>query len=201
MTRAIIFDFGNVICRFEVRLFVERISQLTSMPPSTLQGFMQQPFDLGREYETGLITSDEFYQRVSNRYGLSITKERFIHAFTDIFTPIPSTLELIRKLKPFYKLGLLSNTNEWHFEHAIKKVEVYPLFDAVTVSFQVKAMKPAEILYRDILAQLDVGAEECVYIDDIEENVEMANRLGMSGIHYTSAEELLARLRSLGVDT
>jgi epoxide hydrolase-like predicted phosphatase len=200
MIRAVIFDFGNVICRFDVRLFVERISRLTSTPLSTLQGILHQSFDLGREYETGLITSDEFYRKVSDRYGLSVSKERFVREFTDIFTPIPSTLTLVRKLKPFYKLGLLSNTNEWHFEHAIKKVEVFPLFDAVTVSFQVRAMKPAEKMYRDILAKLQVTPEECIYIDDVRENVEVARHLGMFSIHYTAPEELHAQLHSVGVD-
>jgi HAD superfamily hydrolase (TIGR01509 family) len=198
--RAIIFDFGNVICRFDMRLFIQQISRLTAVPISTLQDIVQQSFELGREYETGLITSEEFYRKVSNRYALPLSKERFVQAFTDIFTPIPSTSELIRKLKPLYKLGLLSNTNEWHFEHAIKKVDVFPLFDAITLSFEVKAMKPAERMYRDLLGKLRVSPDECVYIDDVKEYVQVAGRLGMFSIHYTTPEALRVELQRLDVD-
>ncbi len=200
MISAVIFDFGNVICRFDIGLFLARIARLTSTPMSKLQGFLHHSSDLGQAYETGLITSDEFYRRLMERYDFSLPKEDFIRAYTDIFTPIPTTLDLVRKLKPRYKLGLLSNTNEWHFEYAVKAVEVFPLFDAVTVSFEVKAMKPAEAVYRDMLEKLRAVPEECVYIDDMAENAEAASRIGMYGIHYTTYEDLLRQLSHLHVN-
>lgn len=199
MISAVIFDFGNVLCRFDIGLFLGRIAALTSTPMSKLQGFLQHSSDLGRAYETGLITSDEFYRRLMDRYGFSLSKEDFIRAYTDIFTPISTTFDLVRKLKPRYKLGLLSNTNEWHFEYAIKAVEVFPLFDAVTVSFEAKAMKPEEAVYRDILEKLRAVPEECVYIDDVAENAEAASRIGMYGIQYTTYENLLGELGHLHV--
>jgi HAD superfamily hydrolase (TIGR01509 family) len=60
-------------------------------------------------------------------------------------------------------------------------------------------MKPEEILYRDILTKLRSLPEECVYIDDIQANVEAAERLGMHGIHYRSPSQLLLGLRALGI--
>jgi putative hydrolase of the HAD superfamily len=108
-------------------------------------------------------------------------------------------LELIGKLKPRYKLGLLSNTSEWHFQHAIKTVDVFPLFDAVTLSFEVKAMKPADKIYQDILTKLALPPEECIYIDDIPENIEAATRQGMHAIRYTSHDQLIIDLHRAGV--
>jgi putative hydrolase of the HAD superfamily len=197
--KAVLFDFGNVICKFDMRLFVEKITPLTTIPASRLHEILHKSFDLGRAYETGLITSDQFFQQISQRYALAISKQDFICAFTDVFTPIPSTLRLIHTLKPSYKLGLLSNTNEWHFEHVIKRYDVYPLFDAVTVSFEVGAMKPAEKIYRDALTKLDVRPDDCIYIDDLQENLDGARRLGILGILYTSHEKLVSELRESGV--
>lgn len=199
MVKAIIFDFGNVICRFDMRLFVGKIEPLTTIPASRMREVLHKSFDLGREYETGRITSDQFFQQISQRYALSISRQDFVHAFTDVFTPIPSTLQLIQTLKPSYKLGLLSNTNEWHYEHVIRRYDVYPLFDAVTLSFEVGAMKPAEKIYRDALTKLDVGPDDCIYIDDLQENLDGAAQLGIRGILYTSHEELVSALRDLGV--
>jgi glucose-1-phosphatase len=197
--KAVIFDFGNVICTFDMLLFVDRIRPLTTMPASRMREILHRSFDLGREYETGLITSDQFFQQISQRYALSIPRQDFIRAFTDVFTPIPSTLQLIRMLKPSYRLGLLSNTNEWHYEHVIKRYDVYPLFDAVTVSFEVGAMKPAEKIYRDALTKLDVRPDNCIYIDDLQENLDGAAQLGIHGILYTSHQKLVSELRQSGV--
>jgi len=199
MIRAFVFDFGNVICHFEPRLFIEKIAGLTNTPLGTLQEAMQQSFDLGREYETGRISSDEFFNRICSRYSITVEKSAFIDAFTSIFTPIPSTYDLIRHLKPHYKLGLLSNTNEWHFQYGIQKVDVYPLFDAVTVSFHVGAMKPSRQIYDDMVTKLQVSPEECVYIDDLRENAEAGSWIGMHAIHYTSHDQLLAALRQFDI--
>ncbi|HSL91358.1 MAG TPA: HAD-IA family hydrolase, partial [Candidatus Limnocylindrales bacterium] len=105
----------------------------------------------------------------------------------------------IRDLKPAYKIGLLSNTNECHYERYFTSVEVFPLFDSVTLSFEVKEMKPGERIYRDAVGKLRVLPVECVYIDDIEAYAEGARRLGMEGIRYVTHGALLKSLDAAGV--
>jgi putative hydrolase of the HAD superfamily len=122
-----------------------------------------------------------------------------IKAFTEIFTPIPATFRLIRELKRNYKVGLLSNTNECHYDRYFKKADIFPLFDSVSLSFEVKQMKPGERIYRDAVGKLQARPEECVYIDDIEAYAEGARRLGLLGIRYVSHDALLESLSAAGV--
>jgi putative hydrolase of the HAD superfamily len=122
----------------------------------------------------------------------------FISAFTGIFTPIQSTLDLIERLKPDYRLGLLSNTNEWDYTYEIENIRVFPLFDTVTVSYRVKAMKPDKEIYLDALNKLDLKPEECIYIDDIREYADAACSMGIRGIHYTDHSSLIESLHLLG---
>ncbi len=197
MIKAIIFDFGNVICSFDMKKFTNRMADLTGLSVPRLAEVAANATQLAVDYETGLITSDDFFRRVVTDNGLAVTKPDFIDAFTRLFTPIASTFDLIRTVKPRYKLGLLSNTNEWHYEYGIKPVEVFPLFDSVTLSFEVKAMKPAEKIYRDALSKLQVLPGEAVYIDDLRENADAATALGMVGIHYTGHPALLRDLAGL----
>ena len=199
MIKATIFDFGNVICNFDNNIFIERISKYTEKNKEELHDIIFNSSELMKKYETGLISSEEFFNEAVERCSLSITKQEFIKAFTDIFTPIPTTFELIKKLKKRYKIALLSNTNEWDFEYGIKTTEIFPLFDAVTLSFEVKSKKPEEKIYRDVLNKLKLKPEECVFIDDIQEFVESANKIGMRGIHYTSYEKLIESLKNLKV--
>jgi len=188
-----------VICTFDLNLFLRSLSSSTGKPVATLQEVLTSLRPLAMQYETGLLTTNEFYREAVRQTGLSLSQEAFAGAYNGIFTPIPSTIELIRKLKPRYRLGLLSNTSEWHFEFGIKTVEVFPLFDTVTLSYEVKAMKPDERIYRDALSKLGMDAGACVYIDDLEENAAAAGRLGMHAVHYQNPRQLTAALADLGV--
>jgi putative hydrolase of the HAD superfamily len=156
--------------------------------------------NLSRLYESGQITSDEFYKQCSILCAVSMTKPAFRRGFTNIFTRIQPTLDLVRLLKPHYKLGVLSNTNPWDFEDEIMTLDVFPLFDAVTASYVVGAMKPERRIYQDIIQKMRLSPDECIYIDDIELNVEGAARLGIHSILYTSHQELLTSLRERGVN-
>ncbi len=196
---AFIFDFGNVICRFDSGMFFTRVMRYSSLSHEDFFTSLRQAHDIMREYETGLVTSEEFFTRICAACQLAVSKEDFLEAYTRFFEPIPSTYALIRALKPHYKLGLLSNTNEWHFEYVIKPVEVFPFFDTVTLSYKVKAMKPAPEIYLDALGKLGVPAAHCVYIDDLEENVLGAQELGMQGFLFTSGEQLRDSLVHLGI--
>jgi glucose-1-phosphatase len=196
---AVIFDFGNVICTFSVDSFISGLCRKAGKSKEQMVQVMPGINKLAVAYETGLVTSDEFFSRLCTLAKITVSRDDFLHAYTDIFSPINETFALIRELKPGYKLGLLSNTNEWHYLHSIRPVEVFPLFDAVTLSYEVKAMKPAPAIYDDMLRKLDLPAEKCIYIDDLHENVLAAARLGLQAIHFTGSSGLRSELLSLGV--
>jgi HAD superfamily hydrolase (TIGR01509 family) len=128
-----------------------------------------------------------------------MTREQFLRAYNGIFEPIETTRELIRKLHGKYRLGLLSNTSEWHFQYEISRNPVFPLFEAITVSHEVKARKPDEAIYRDMLNKLALSPGACVYIDDIADFAIAATRVGMHGVHYTTHEGLVKSLSELGI--
>lgn len=198
MIRAVIFDFGNVICSFDNDAFLRTLTRHTGKTFEDLKASLYGS-DLPARYESGRVTSEEFYREAAARGELSISRDEFFGAFGRIFTPIPATFALIRELKKRYRIGLLSNTNEYHYERYFKRVEIFPLFDSVTLSFEVKAMKPDERIYRDALGKLGLRPGECAYIDDIEAYAEGARRLGMEGIRYETHESLLASLENVGV--
>ena len=201
MIKAVVFDFGNVICRFDNNLFLERISNFTDKSVEQVRGLIYEESDLPRRHETGSMSGEEFYEEVVELCGLrDISMEGFRAAFTDIFTSIKTTFELIRRLKPNYKLGLLSNTSQWDFEYGIKAIEVFDLFDSVSVSCEVGVMKPGERIFHDALGKLGLAAEECVYIDDLAEFVEAAKAMGFYGIQYVSYEDLVKSLGALEIE-
>ena len=198
MIRGVIFDFGNVICSFDVEIFLSKLHEWSGLDVETLRDRIYGSL-LHSRYERGEISSKEFHREVARRIGVNVPIEELAEGFSDIFTPLESTHGLIRALKEKYKLGLLSNTNEWHFLRHIRKVPVFPLFDAVTLSFEVGALKPEPEIYLDALRKLSLPPEACVFIDDIGKYAEGAAVLGIRGIRYTGHAELLRELSGLGV--
>lgn len=197
---AVIFDFGRVISDFDIEKFITRAAHSSTLSAAELKATMAHSMQVAKRYETGLMTSREFYMSVCRAASLTMSEQEFVRAYTDIFTPKPATLELVRQLKGRYKLGLLSNTSEWHFEFGIRPVGIFPLFDAVTLSFEVHAMKPDRRIYDDMLAKLSLPAEACVYIDDIAEYVTAGRALGLHAVHYTTHERLVEDLMKTGVE-
>lgn len=197
----IIFDFGNVICTYDNELFVRRMAEKSLQPVERVRHVLFQEPDLFRQFEAGSIDGEGFYFQTRKLCGVEMTPAEFRTAFTNIFTDIPETFSLITKLKSQYRLGLLSNTNPWDFEDQLSKVDIFENFEAVTLSFALGKSKPHPALYRDAASKLDLAPIQCVYIDDILEYAQAAEREGMRAIHYVGHTDLIENLRFMGVHT
>ncbi len=198
MIRGVIFDFGNVVCSFDVGGFLGKLREWSGLPVDTLRDRVYGS-GLHSRYERGEISSVEFHRGVASLTGARVSAETFAEAFADIFTPIEETHALIRDLRGKYRLGLLSNTNEWHYRRHIRNVPVFPLFDTVTLSFEVGVLKPEQGIYRDALRKLSLPPQECVFIDDIGEYADGASAVGIRAIRYAGPAQLLESLAALGV--
>jgi epoxide hydrolase-like predicted phosphatase len=199
--KGVIFDFGRVLCEFDIQRFVAVAAEHSSLGADEFAARVPQTMPVAHAYEAGDLSSDQFFAEVSRIAALNMRREEFKEAYSDIFTPIESTWEVVRRLKGKYRLGLLSNTNEWHYERGIKTVPVFPLFESVTLSYVVHAMKPDPRIYRAALASMRLEPEACIYIDDLEENVTAARALGMRAFRYVSHDQLLDDLISAGIKT
>jgi putative hydrolase of the HAD superfamily len=195
----VLFDFGQVIASFDLDRMIRNLADVSGTTPATIRAHMAVVRDLAIRYESGGLTTDGFFAAVRERTGLPFDRERFRHAYCDIFAPIEGTQHLIRALKPRYRLALVSNTSEWHFEYGIRPVSVFPLFDTVTLSYEVGAMKPDPAVYHDALRKLHLPAAACAYIDDLQANVDAAAALGMRAFRYVDHPTLLRDLASAGV--
>jgi putative hydrolase of the HAD superfamily len=115
---------------------------------------------------------------------------------------VPSTVELLRRLRPRYKTQLLSNA-DMMLREKLRAFEVHDLFDDVVISAEVRLAKPDAAIYSLALDRLGLRPEECVFIDDLLPNVDAARTLGMAGIHFRIDQDhdLRAMLADVGVAT
>jgi HAD superfamily hydrolase (TIGR01509 family) len=93
-------------------------------------------------------------------------------------------LDYIRtELKPYYKIGMLSNAGMGTIEHRLP-VKERVMFDAIVVSGNTVYQKPDVELFQMIVDQLDISFDEAVFIDDLEYLTITAAKLGSKTIHY-----------------
>lgn len=201
MIKAIIFDFGNVICKFTNEILVERISHLTGKTKEEIFDLIYKKSDLPKKVETGLVSSQEFFEELSKLCGLNVTYEELKRIYSeDKFTPIEGMGELIERLRGKYKIGLLSNTGEWDFDYILKVAPIVKTFDSITTSFEVKAMKPNSNIFLDALNKLKLKPEECIYTDDILDYVEAAKEMGINAVQFNGIEKFKSDLKNFGVE-
>lgn len=196
--RLIISDFGGVICTFDYRIFCERLARRIAKGADAIYTAVYGG-GLQAQFEQGLLTGVAYHRTVMDLLGDDVPYDEFFPMYGDIFTEIPATCEMLRRLHARYPLYLLSDTNEIHFGYVKKTVEVLRLFDQFIVSYEVGAMKPGPRIYQEALRRSGTPAEACVFIDDRPGNVEGARQVGMHAILFTSPEQCASDLIRLGV--
>lgn len=100
------------------------------------------------------------------------------------------------KAKGYTLLGL---TN-WSSETFCQVKDVYPIFkllDGMVVSAEEHCIKPSPRIYQILLERFGLNASDCVFIDDRQPNVDGADAVGMTGILFTSAQDLREKLESV----
>ena len=96
------------------------------------------------------------------------------------------------------KLGLVSNETLEGGER-IKQTEVAKYFDQILISAEVGLMKPQREMFELMLKRLDVSPEEFIFVDDAEKSLENASEIGFTPLLFLNSEDLVQKLRRLGV--
>ena len=200
---ALIFDFGNVVAYFDYRKAASKLgSRLGITGEDLLDRLRPLGFsDLLKEYEAGKIEAEAFSKGVARMVGLEIEHGEFVAAWADIFTANESIVPLIRSLKADgYTLVLGSNTNDLHAAQFRRQfAETLDHFDRLVLSYEVGHIKPSAPFYLACAEAAGAEPGDCVFIDDLAENVEGARAAGLLGVLYETTPGLIRDLEGLGV--
>ncbi len=114
---------------------------------------------------------------------------------------IEENVELIRALRPPYRIAVLSNADTTLEERIRDGMGIHDLFDTVISSAVVGMAKPDHRIYRLAAERLGLPIQECLFVDDFDRNVDAAREVGMAAIHYRvhHGDDLAAQLAELGV--
>jgi 2-haloacid dehalogenase len=111
------------------------------------------------------------------------------------------TVALLKTFKDHNKYRLIGLTNWSHetFPVALERFDFLSWFEGIVVSGTEKMKKPDANIYTLTLDRYKIIPENAVFIDDKLENVHAATKLGIHGIHFSSAAKLKRDLETLGI--
>jgi FMN phosphatase YigB (HAD superfamily) len=196
--QVVIFDLGNVIAPFDFMICCSRLAEHSPYTPEYIYRHIFKS-QIMYNYEEGILSSKEFFARLSAELKLELDYAGFCPIWEDIFTENSAVSRIIEGLQNGYRLFLLSNTNELHFEYIYRKFAVMKLFEAYILSYKVGHMKPDSRIFKQALKLAKAAPAEIIYIDDIPKYAQAATDLGMCGIHFSSASRLKYELSHYGV--
>jgi epoxide hydrolase-like predicted phosphatase len=193
---AAFFDFGGVLTTSVWDSFAAFCRDEGLDPDAVKNLFRSDPDALAdlRRLETGLISEADFERTFGARLGLE-NPDGLIDSMFAGMKPVPSMVEAVRELRQAGVLtGLISNS--WSTAHYDRKL-LAELFDTVVISAEVRLHKPQPEIYRLAAERLGVDPERCLFVDDLKENCEGAEAVGMTAIRHRDAPETIAELREL----
>ena len=111
----------------------------------------------------------------------------FMKTLRSVVYLFPYTLKLIQFFrKNDYRILFLSNYSEYLYEKTKETLSFIETFDGGVFSFEEKCIKPDKLIYERLLEKYHIAPEEALFFDDREENVRVAEELGIHGILFTS---------------
>jgi len=177
-----IFDMGGVVSRnCDVMPDMLRYLGITEEEFLTFAGN-----NLGKFFN-GKVSTDEFWAQFSSRYGKEVKEELFGMLFHPSIDP--EVVALIRQLKERSRVVCGTNTFDPHYDSHSSRGD-YMIFDAVYASNKIGLSKPDPEFYRYILKNEGVNPENTFFVDDTDENVFSAERLGMNAHLFRDSKSL-----------
>lgn len=199
--KAVIFDLGRVLIDFDHWIAADKISKFTEIKPEEIFPLF---FDSGliQSFEEGKISAKDFFSEVKKILSLGIGFEEFLPIWNKIFfitEQNKAVYELAKSLKGRYKVAMLSNVNELHFEYLKKEFQIFDAFDYVLTSYGLGRIKPHPEIYQMALKIIGAEASQTFYVDDRPELITEAGKLGIHSFVYKGIGQLKKDLASCGI--
>lgn len=190
--KAVIFDLNGVFLKS--RSLSERLAERTGKSADEVFAVMKP---ILKEVRNPERRGDEVWQPLLDLTGMNL-KEFFDYFFSGESVD-SEMLEFARGLKSRgLKIFILSNNFRERTEYYRKKFpELFEVADKVYFSWETGLVKPDVKAYENLLEENWLDGEECVYVDDSEENLEVAGTVGIKGIKFESEEQVIKEIEEV----
>lgn len=190
MIKTIIFDLGNVLISFVPSEYLKKKNYPENIRNTIIKDIFKS--DEWKKLDNGVINLQEAIDSIDSKSSLKREEITLIFNLrTDIMFPLDENVRLLPALKKQgYSLYYLSNFPLDTFEIIKNDYFFFRYFDGGIISSEVKLTKPDVKIFKFMLDKFSLEPGECLYVDDLEENVRSAKSVGMNGLTTFGAENI-----------
>ena len=182
----IVFDVGGVLIEWKPHTF-----------PDNFKGVFQSA--LWGAHDAGVLSRQEVVEKLPDHCD----REQFRHFVNTLhhkLTAIPDMVDLFHTVKKMgYRSYILSNMSREMYRELYALHEFFQHADGQIISAHIGTIKPLAAIYEALLSTYSLNRDECLFIDDLEENIAAAQRVGIDGIVCKDSTqvrtEVLSRLQ------
>ena len=195
----LVFDLGGVVVRWDPDAIVARVFSDPAIRARVKADVFGHADWL--ELDRGTLGRDEAIARAARRSGVAASEiRRLLHAVPPSLVVFPETIELLRRLKrKAYPLYCLSNMHFASIEYLEQTHTFWDLFNGRVISCRLQLCKPEAEIYQHLLRTYGLKAEETLFIDDVQKNLDAAEKLGIRTLRFENAAQCERELRTLGL--
>lgn len=203
----IVFDFGNVICKYSPEAMLKQFSLTQDDEKLFIEKIFESP--LWKDADRGYSFRDVLFCDVLQELPEHLRKVFYAcvarYDFEERFMPLnPGIDSLIFELKQQgYGIFLLSNIG-YGIHNLVLKMSLFSAFDGKFASCDYGLIKPDKRVCEAFFDSFSLIPEECIFIDDSYENVLMAKEAGMAAVQYNALYEdvgsLCDKLEKFGIE-
>lgn len=192
MIKAVMFDYGGVI---KVGHPLSKgLNEVWGISDEEIKQTKERRRPFSAQATKGLLDEKQYLQKVFEilrKKAPDDCIEKVKQNYRETFVFFPEIIVLIEKLKKEnFKTAVLSNIFKFEAD-VIREKHGYDGFDLLILSCEVGMMKPEPEIYSLAIERLGVKPDECIFIDDKEENLIPANKIGMKTVLAKNPKQIV----------
>jgi putative hydrolase of the HAD superfamily len=196
LVRAVIFDIGGVL---EVNPRTGWPGRWADRLGIDVDEFEQRIYRIWSPGATGTASLDEIEKQTAE--ALSLDQAVLTAMMDDVWAEYIGTLNrelaaYFASLRPRYKTALLSNSFVGAREREQAAYGFHEMCDVIVYSHEVGLLKPDARIYDLVCDLLGVAPGEAILLDDVQQNIDGAKAVGMTGITFASNAQAIADLET-----
>lgn len=197
MIRNIIFDISGVLADFEIDRFLSEKGFDGPMIKRIIKASVFSPY--WGKFERAEISEEETLKGfVSMDPSIEEEINAAFSSIEGMLTIRDYAVPLVKRLKACgLRVYYLSNYSKKAYDECGESLAFMPYMDGGVVSFRAGMTKPDPGIYDLLLREYALNPDECVFVDDTQENISAAEKLGMRGICFTTYDELNKQLANV----
>ena len=193
----IILDMGNVLLEWNKDKILKAVAKTEKdyliLDKAIFQSGLWERLDLGT------LTREELVDRV-----LSLLGDIYEKKVEEVIWNWPAYIDIYKEVFPLltglkekgHRIFVLSNTSPVFYE--LLKDQLAPLeknLDGFVLSCDIKAVKPDPKMFEEILRKYELDPSNCIFLDDVKDNTNMAESLGIKAYQVNQRSDIVDILK------